>query len=274
MKKLDKEKYQTDFRIYNAEEQREQENAHLKVKDEYFELTKEIIEIVRKEGNKDLLGGTQTFEELKWLYLLDLTDGIYCHVEKKIPVEKIKPKESFTPLSGYTQRPYGGHWDICGYEEFTPCEYYTFIGYDGSGGYEGISIPAYNFQQYDWGKRPTNYGLNDELTRVTSLLLDGIADDKKDRETINRLHEIGAFETINGEYVCKMAIAERYETLLSQSVSEDVYKNKILPICEKLDKLRENKWMRPYVFSTALKAGYLTIPEDFGRSMVGICVWR
>ncbi|MCL1858951.1 MAG: sigma-70 family RNA polymerase sigma factor [Oscillospiraceae bacterium] len=276
LKKLEsgKNKYQTDFRIFNAEEQREEENRHLKIKDEYFELVKEIISVVEKEGNKDLLGGTQTFEELKWLYLLDLTDGIYCHVERKIPVEKVKPVESFTPFTGYTQRPYGGQWDICGYEEFTKCEYATFIGYDGCGSYENNSVRSYNFDQHDWGERPTNSGLNDEMTRVTSQILDGTVDENKDKKIINQLLDFGVFEIKDGKYICKMAIVERFETLLSQSVNEDIYKNKILPLCDKLDKLRANMFIRPYVFSTALKAGYITIPEDFSRSMIGISLWR
>ena len=273
LKKLDKNKYQTDFRIYNAEDQREEENRHLKVKDEYFELSKEIISIVEKEGNNGLLGGTQTFEELKWLYLLDLSDGIYCHVERKIPVERVKPAESFTPISGYTKRPYGGYWDICGYEEFTHCEYNTFVGYNGNGDKNNIIICAYDFHCYDWGQRDTNWSFTPERTKTIEKLLD-CKIDEADKNAVEDIINLGAFEIKDGKYICKMAIAKRYETLLSQSVSEDAYKNKILPICEKLDKLRAGLWVRPYVFSTAIKTGYLKIPEDFGRSMVGICVWR
>jgi len=75
-----------------------------------------------------------------------------------------------------------------------------------------------------------------------------------------------------------MAIRKKYENLLIQSVSEEVYNNKIMPLYEKLKSLESSTgvgmWMRPYIFSAALKAGYITIPEDFSRSMVGICVYR
>ena len=268
MKKLDSNKYKTDFIIYDAEAQRAQENAHLKIKDEAFELIKEIITIVEKDGKKELLGGTQTFEDLKWLYLLDLADGIYCHVE---PAEKEKRGE---PFSGYTKRPHGGRWDIAGYEEFTSCEDNTFIGYDGHGDYEGTSIRSYNFNQHNWGQRPTNYGLNTELTRVASQILDGTADENKDKKIIDELINLGAFEVRDGKYICKMAVVKKYETLLSQSVDEDILKNKIMPLYDKLDSLRGNLFIRNYVFSTAVKAGYLKIPGDFGKSMAGISIWK
>ena len=272
MIKLDNNKYKTDFPIIDANTQRDIENAHLKIKDEYFEIEKEIITIIEKEGNKDLLGGTQTFEELKWLYLLDLADGIYCHVSR------VNPNPTQPISSIYTKRPYGGEWDITGYEEFKHCEYATFIGFDGQGEYENTFIASYNFEQHSWGQRPTNSGLNFELMRVTSQILDGTVDEEKDKELLNQLLELGAFELKDGKYICKMAIRNKHKNLLIQSVSEEIYNNKIMPLYEKLKKLESSTgvgmWMRPYIFSTAVKAGYIKIPEDFSKSMVGICVYR
>ena len=106
-------------------------------------------------------------------------------------------------------------------------------------------------------------------------ILDGKIDDA-DFKVVQELIELGAFELKDGKYICKMAIAKKDEDLFSQSLNEDVYKNKFMPLYEKLKNLEKsagkNMWMRPYVFSTALKAGYLTIPENFSRSMIGICV--
>jgi len=274
IKKLDNNKYKTDFEIINAETQRDTENAHLRIKDEYFEIAKEIISIVEQEGNKDLLGGTQTFEELKWLYLLDLADGIYCHVPQ-VPQNNEKPA---TMGDRYTKRPYGGYWDITGYEEFTSCEESTFIGYNGNGN-DNDMICAYDFHQYSWGQRTTNWSFNYEQTKIAVKILDGgTLDEEKDKAVINQLLELGAFDLKDGKYICKMAIAKRDKDLFSQSVSEDVFKNKIMPLYEKLKKLESSAgvgmWMRPYIFSAALKAGYIKIPEDFSRSMVGICVKR
>ena len=264
-------KYETDFEIINADMQRKTEDVHLKIKDEYFQISKDILSIVEKEGNKHLLGGTQTFEELKWIYLLDLSDGINCHVERSRPVD-----ESGNIFSGYTKRPHGGEWDITGYEDFKSCEYNVFIGYNGSDSASSkISVCAYDFHQYSWGHRSTNWSFRPEQVKVIEKILDGKIDEA-DKKVIQELIELGAFELKDGKYICKMAIAKKDEDLFRQSLSEDVYKNKFMPLYEKLKNLEKsvdkNIWMRPYVFSTALKAGYLTIPENFNRSMIGICV--
>ena len=106
----------------------------------------------------------------------------------------------------------------------------------------------------------------------------------------------------DGKYICKMAIAKKGIDLLSQSVSEEVFKNKIKPIYDKIVNLHSKMYdeiievikkvtperlqtkfqfvvdvvagMRSYLLVTAIKAGYLTIPEDFSKSMVGIAVYR
>ena len=264
-------KYETDFNIINADEQRETENAHLKIKDEYFQISKDILEIIEKEGNKNLLGGTQTFEELKWIYLLDLADGINCHVERPRPAD-----ESVNVYSGYTKRPHGGEWDITGYEDFKSCEDNVFIGYNGSGSTSSkINVCAYDFHQYSWGQRSTNWSFRPEHIKIIEKILDNQFDED-DKKVVQEVMELGAFELIDGKYICKMAIAKRNEDLFSQNLNENVYKNKFMPLYDKLKTLEKsagkNIWMRPYVFSSALRAGYLTIPENFNRSMIGICV--
>ena len=93
-----KEKYETNFIIFSAETQRDIENAHLKIKDEYFTLAKEILDVIEKDGKKDLLGGTQTFEELKWQYLLTMADNVNW------AVEAVK----FPNHGGYSKRPNDG----------------------------------------------------------------------------------------------------------------------------------------------------------------------
>ena len=202
---------------------------------------------------------------MKWIYLLDLSDGINCHVD-----------EPGNIYSGYTKRPHGGEWDITGYEDFKSCEDNVFIGYNGnySDSFK-IHVGAYDFHQYSWGQRSTNWSFRYEQVKVIGQILDGQIDEA-DKKIIQELIELGAFELKDGKYICKMAIAKKDEDLFSQSLNEDVYKNKFMPLYEKLKSLEKsagkNIWMRPYVFSTALKAGYLTIPENFNRSMIGICV--
>jgi len=286
-----KEKYETNFIILNAETQRDIENANLKIKDEYFTLAKEILDIIEKDGKKDLLGGTQTFEELKWLYLLNLTDVITSEVNAM----KF-PNNSWD----YSKRLNNGTWDLLGFEEYTKGEYNGFIGNNGNSyDFKKIEVRAYDFQCYNWGERKTNYSFNPEQVKVIEKILDGKIGEA-DKNIVEELINLGAFEVKDGKYICKIAVCQGKD-ILKQSVSEDVYKNKITPVLDKLislnskmfdeiigivkkaipERLQDKTWFaletentRTYIFNTAIKAGYITIPKDFNKSMVGIAVYK
>ncbi|MCL2774865.1 MAG: sigma-70 family RNA polymerase sigma factor [Oscillospiraceae bacterium] len=296
LKKLGGNKYETDFMILSAENQRDIENAHLKIKDEYFNLAKEILDIIKKEGKKDLLGGIQTFEELKWLYLLQLPNDV------NRAVSDIK----LTDKTRWSNRPYNGQWELMGLEEYTKCEYNGVVGWNGGSNYTNdeneIWIWLYDFTNFNWDRHDANWVFQYENVRVASQILDGTVDKEKDIGIINRLIELGVFEIKDGNYICKMAIAKKDKELLSQSVNEDIYKNKIKPLYDKLVNLHSQMYdevvgivkkviperlqnkiafvvdvitsMRSYLLVTAIKAGYIIIPEDFSKSMVGIAVYR
>ena len=147
LKKLDGGKYETDFMILNADAQKEMENAKLKIKDEYFAILKKQIDTLfdkTKKDGKKLYGGYQSFDELKWWYILRIVDIVNLTVdEEKYPAKN----------SGYTKRPHGGAWDIMGMEEFTGCPESFFIGLNGSGeDFGGANLNIYDFRS-DWGKR-------------------------------------------------------------------------------------------------------------------------
>ena len=295
LKKSDKnkkDKYETNFMIFSADIQRDIENIYLNVKDEYFTLAKDILNIVEKDGEKNLLGGTQTFEELKWLYLLKvLTDEINWEV--------IGAK--FPDSGTYTKRPYNGQWDLMGYEDYVKDGHNGFIGNNGgSYDFNKISIWSFDFHSFSWGKRPTNWSFNSGQVKTAEQILDGKTDEA-DKKIIEELVNLGAFEVKDGKYICKMAICKGDKDLLRQSVSENIYNNKIKPLYDKIvnlhsklyddmieivkkaipERFHDKLWfaletvnMRSFLIVTAINDGYITIPKDFSKSMVGIVVYK
>lgn len=295
LKKLDGGKYETDFMILNAEAQREIENAHLRTISESFMLQKQLINIIFEEAEKDgrkLLGGYQTFEDLKWLYLLRIIDnlGSAAYGEK---YSALRPKS-------YTERPHGGYWELLGYEEFAKNPENFFVSKNGSE-YGGVSFDIYDFSFKDLEQRWLKYVWEQKTLQVISDMFKGKADEEKDRETIDFLVNNGAFELKGGKYIPKFAVLDGKQSVVTQSVSEDVYKSKIEPVYNKLKdlhiklfdeidavikknipaRLEDKLWfyaetymsLRGYIISAALKDGYIKIPEDFGKSMVGAALY-
>jgi hypothetical protein len=273
LKKLDNGKYETDFMILNAEAQREMENAHLKIKDEYFGLVKRLWEAeIKNKGAENTGGGYQTAEELKWLFILKTIDKLNGGI--------LKDKY---PAKGYIQRE-SGQWEIIAYEEYAQCPESFFIGHNG-GIYGNAAFGIYVFTP-DWAKGRGSYG--NEQTRVIVNMLNGSADKEDDKQTVETLLDNGVFEEKDGRYIPKFAVnpefvypdSALYDKLkalhvkLFEEVENTVNKN--IP-----ERLREKMWfyaenytqLRSYIISAAIKDGYIKIPEDFNKSMVAAALY-
>lgn len=291
--KLDNGKYETDFMILNAEAQRQIENIHLKSIDEQFVTLKQLINITFEEAEKDgrkLLGGNQTNDELKWLYLLCMVDDLGEFAYKK----KYKDDKPHS----YTKRPHDGYWDLVGYEEFAKCADNFMIGMNGSP-YDDETFWVYAFHNKEWGQRYHWYN-DKEKTRIITEILNGKFDEARDKKIIDFLLDNGVFEKKDGKYIPKFAVITKKIDLISQSVSEEA-KAKTTPIYEKLQalnlklfdeidaiikknipkRLEDKLWFyaetymnfRGFIISAALKDGYIKIPENFSKSMVGAALY-
>ena len=302
-------KYETAFPILSAEAQRQIEHAKLKAEGEYTKLVRELIfdvldDFFAKYNNEKLFGvaQTQTFEELKWMYMLLLAQEL----DKKTRKEE-KPIEDPPVEEVYTKREQG-YWDMMGLENNTEIHKFPeYIGHNGSSvmsdentwQYAILSAPAtfcfYNLHSYIKGQEDRYRSVDNHQAGVIWDMYNGIVDEVKNKETIEELLDMGVFEVKGGKYIPKFiithtyghgdAFAEEYVSTLDETVwnkivalrmqvaaevqaivSKDVPEKLHNPI---LKRFSNDTNLGPLAMRAAVEGGYLEIPDDIQKSMIG-----
>ena len=286
-------KYETDFPIISAEAQRQAECLSFKVKDEYYALLRQVVdEFLEKRSGEKLLGGYQPIEELKWMYMIMFGKSFSGKVttwngafEKWQPTERGK-----------------GRWDMIGLVNFTKNEANFSLGHGGASidkdGYnisgDSATFCMFNIHMFtrERKKHPA-YACNRDQIRVLWEMYNGRADEKKDREVIDFLLECGVFEARDGKYIPKFAVTDKYYSYIGDELLTDVDESVYAKIKELHMKLYQEtraiiekdvpekfrncyilysyQGERPLSFAmwAAIKDGYLKLPEDYGKSMIG-----
>ena len=298
--KLDNGKYETAFPIISAEAQRQIEYAHLKVKDEYYPLLREVVDnLLAAQDNKKLFGGYQSTEELKWLYMI-LAENYIRHHMGSVKAKYEFTKEELADYENSLKRHYPkrkhGHWDMTGLEEFKRHEERFSVGHNGASvereGYDISNAPAtfclYHLHQFV-GEQDRQRYYNNKQVGVLWDMYNGKADEAKDRETIDLLLANGVFETKGGEYIPKFIVTEKYplELPMDTDIDKQLYdkienlRSKLLEEMEAViakdipKRLHHNALfynhieLLSFAMFAAVKDGYLKIPEDFSKSMIG-----
>ena len=164
-------KYETNFYIISAAAQ-EKINAHLRgIAPEVTDTAIEMLEYFVKcneENDGVWHEGYQSFEDMKWAFLMDIIRSVVIDKATKKDVESDLIKQENTACkncmstgngsekrkvskSGYTIRPNDGEWDMMGYEQYDG-DSPEFVGLHGCG-----DIPKELSAIMDWGQYKFNY---------------------------------------------------------------------------------------------------------------------
>ena len=304
LRKLDDGRYETDFPILSADAQTQIEYAHLKYKYEYYSLLRKVMDSFFDKSRRNgevLLGGYQTFEELKWMYMMLIGGRILYNIGLALKEKKglnIPDKQLFTERSD------GTLWDFGGKENFEKHEENVFVSHNGASvdrdGYDISNAQAtfclHHVHEFMKSKKRHFYYDNEQVDVIWDLY--NGRENEDDRETIDFLVENGVFELKDGKYIPKFAVTNNYPII---PIDEDIVEftgidkslyDEIETLYMKLyaeiesiinndipkkfqDKLIFERTkifdinLHSYAIFAAIEDGYLQIPEDFSKSMIG-----
>jgi len=305
LEKLNGDRYETAFPIISAETQRQLEHISLKAKYEHYKVMREVWDGFFKTQKENIMFGvcqTQSFEELKWVYIIlmnfaiDKRLGTEQGKKDKRPLEEIYPKKSK-----------GGHWDMMGLEQYPVHE--EFFGFASHNGQSAITnsdydlnfptLCFYGLHQFQKDTKDIWRYFSSEQVGVLWDMYNGVADYEKDKETIKFILDKGAFEVKDGKYIPKFITTYTYpnshdsDTAVHDYVTnmDESLWNKVRSLGTKLkeesraiimkdvpEKFHDNSMVfgsltaadtSSSVMFAAIEDGYLQVPEDISKSMIG-----
>jgi hypothetical protein len=294
-------KFETAFPIISADAQRQIDHVNLKAKNEYYKLIREILDdFFSKHKDAKLFGApqTQSFEELKWMYIFLFANGLSGKAKREKNLEEMPFEEK------YTKRQHG-HWDMMALEDYDSSEKYPqWIGHNGSSvGVEGYAIsiaPAtfcfYELNQCIRGQEDKGRWFNNQQAELVWDMYNGVAEYETNKEMIDWFLDIGVFEAKDGKYIPKFILAYTYpgngdpivEDYLAtlndslwnkvKSLHTQVSAETITIISKEVPEKLHNQILKDffananlsvYAMFAAVEDGYLEVPDDFQKSMIG-----
>jgi hypothetical protein len=122
LKKVDNDRYKTDFIIVDKTMQLDIFHKLVEVSEQFCPMLIELLDRISEKIRKvDFIGSQMEAEELYWTLIPMTVDGLSGKTNrlKQVP-------------QGYTNRPHQGKWDIVGYEE-CKLPFNVFVGHNGNG---------------------------------------------------------------------------------------------------------------------------------------------
>jgi hypothetical protein len=140
---------------------------------------------------------------------------------------------------------------------------------------------VYDFHNDAWGNKRRGGYTSAEL-RVIFDMMAGKADESRDGETIKMMLDNCVLEEKDGKYIPKFAVIDTSQTnwpcdaelkelhlKMFNEIEAVIKKNMPERLQDKLWFYNDSWDLRSYIISAAIKDGYIKIPEDFSKSMVG-----